>query len=98
MNLIVSALLPLVLPVILGAVAFAVTQWMKREWAALDAAPPETKQIIVSAWAYLFNLLSRAIPQPLCLDGAAFCDPPSVAWGTVLSAAVAFALHGRRRK
>jgi len=96
-HLLLSTLLPLVLPVLVGALSFALTQLVKRVWADVDAQPAAIKQGIVAAWAFLLNALTQTVGHSVCSDGAAFCNPPEVAWSTVLSFAIAAALHGQRR-
>lgn len=97
MNWFTQQLMAIVLPLIIGPAAFLLTQWIKRQWARVDALPPERKQIIVAAWAFALSLLSETLGASVCLDGGATCDPSGVAWKTVLSYAVAVTMHGIKR-
>lgn len=91
-------LISLVLPALIGAFAFTATQWAKAVWARLDAQPAATKQAFVAAWAFVLNLATEAAGQSLCASGASYCELPDLAFRTVFSIAVAFALHGNKRK
>lgn len=98
MNAIGNTLVTLLLPVIAGALAFAITQAMKRLWKQLDAQRPEVKQAVALAWSFVFAALSQAIDAPICADGAAFCDPPAVLWQTVVTYAISLSIHGARKR
>jgi uncharacterized membrane protein YphA (DoxX/SURF4 family) len=63
----------LVLPVVLGPLAFVLTQWLKKSIAALDAASPSVKQAVVMALSFvlagLVKFAGTYLP-PLCDAGA----------------------------
>lgn len=98
MTFITAALLKLVLPTIAGALAFTVTQFVKHEWAKLDTQPAPVKQAFAAAWALAFNALAESVAVPLCANGAAFCNPPDLAYSAIISYALAVSLHGLKRK
>jgi succinate dehydrogenase hydrophobic anchor subunit len=50
---IISRATGLVLPVVLGPLAFLLTQWLKQSIAALDAANPRVKQAVVLALSFV---------------------------------------------
>jgi len=49
----ISRAMTLCLPLILGPIAFVVTQWLKKSVAELDAASPRVKQAVVMALSFL---------------------------------------------
>lgn len=98
MNALSLSLLKLIMPLLLGAVSFALTQWAKKTWSQVDNQPAELKQAIVAGWAFLLNVITEAVGRSVCIDGSAFCNPPDLAFATILSYAVATTLFGRRRK
>src|SRR4051812_25720644 len=48
-----SRALGLALPLVIGPIAFALTQWLKKSIATLDAASPAVKQAVVIALSFL---------------------------------------------
>jgi hypothetical protein len=103
---ILSRAMGLMLPVVLGPIAFVLTQWLKKSIAALDASTPRVKQALVLAISFalagLVKLGGSYLP-PMC-DAAsdtmgclnAIADPQAMQ--VMLSALFAFALHNAKRK
>ena len=98
---IVSRALGLALPLVIGPIAFALTQWLKKSIAALDAASPGVKQAVVIALSFLLagavKFAGGYLP-PLCDGGSdavgclnAIADPQAMQ--VMLSALFAYALH-----
>jgi hypothetical protein len=91
----------LVLPIVLGPLAFLLTQWLKKSIAALDAASPRVKQAVVLALSFVLagavKFAGTYLP-PLCNSGSdaagclnAIADPQAMQ--VMLSALFAFVLH-----
>jgi hypothetical protein len=91
----------LILPVVLGPLAFILTQWLKKSIAALDAASPSVKQAVVLALSFVLagavKFVGSYLP-PLCSGGSdsvgclnAIADPQAMQ--VMLSALFAFVLH-----
>ena len=103
---ILSRAMGLVLPLVIGPLAFLLTQWLKRTIAALDAANPRVKQAVVMALSfvlagvvkyvgtYLPPLCGAASDAISCLN--AITDPQAMQ--VMLSALFAFALHASQQK
>ena|ERR1043165_8887429 len=98
---IISRAIGLALPVVLGPIAFVITQWLKKSIAALDAASPQVKQGVVIALSFLLagvvKYAGGYLPA-LCAGGAdtvgclnAIADPQAMQ--VMLSALFAYALH-----
>jgi uncharacterized membrane protein YphA (DoxX/SURF4 family) len=103
---IISRAMGLTLPVVLGPIAFVLTQWLKKSIAALDAANPRVKQAVVMALSFvlagLVKFAGTYLP-PLCDAGSdavgclnAIADPQAMQ--VMLSALFAFALHAAQQK
>jgi hypothetical protein len=103
---IISRVMGLALPVILGPIAFVLTQWLKKSIAALDAANPRVKQAVVMALSFLLagavKYAGSYLP-PLCDGGNdaigclnAVADPQAMQ--VMLSALFAYALHAAQQK
>ena len=103
---IVSRALALAVPVVVGPVAFMLTQWLKRSIAVLDAARPAVKQAVVLALSFVLAGVVKyagAYLPPLC-DGAsdavgclnAIADPQAMQ--VMLSALFAYVLHASQQK
>jgi hypothetical protein len=103
---IISRAMGLVLPVVLGPIAYVVTQWLKKSIAALDAASPRVKQAVVIALSFLLagavKYVGSYLP-PLCAGGSdavgclnAIADPQAMQ--VMLSALFAYALHAAQQK
>ena len=103
---IISRTMGLALPVVLGPIAFVLTQWLKKSIAALDAASPRVKQAVVMALSFvlagLVKFAGTYLP-PLCDAGSdavgclnAIADPQAMQ--VMLSALFAFALHAAQQK
>jgi hypothetical protein len=103
---IISRAMGISLPLVLGPIAFVLTQWLKRSIAALDAASPRVKQAVVMALSfvlagavkfggtYLPPLCNAAGDTVACLN--AIADPQAMQ--VMLSALFAFALHAAQQK
>jgi len=103
---IISRAMGLSLPLVLGPIAFVLTQWLKKSIAALDAASPRVKQAVVLALSfvlagavkfagtYLPPRCSAAGDAVGCLN--AIADPQAMQ--VMLSALFAFALHAAQQK
>ena len=50
---IISRAAGLAIPLVLGPIAFVLTQWLKKSIAALDAASPRVKQAVVMALSFV---------------------------------------------
>jgi uncharacterized membrane protein YphA (DoxX/SURF4 family) len=98
---IISRAMGLALPVVLGPMAFVITQWLKKSIAALDAASPRVKQAVVMALSFVLagavKFAGSYLP-PLCDAGSdavgclnAIADPQAMQ--VMLSALFAYALH-----
>jgi hypothetical protein len=103
---IISRAMGLALPLVLGPMAFIVTQWLKRSIVALDAASPKVKQAVVVALSFLLagsvKYVGSYLP-PLCQAASdavgclgAIADPQAMQ--VMLSALFAFALHAAQQK
>src|ERR1019366_6137570 len=98
---IISQATGLVLPVVLGPLAFLLTQWLKQSIAALDAASPRVKQAVVLALSFVLAGAVKSVGsylRPLCGGGSgsvgclnAIADPQAMQ--VMLSALFAFVLH-----
>src|SRR4051812_36885703 len=95
----------LMAPLVIGPLAFIITQWLKRSIAALDATSPRVKQAFVIALSFVLagavKVVGDYLPPvcgtdaPLtCLDQIA--DPQAMQ--VMLSALFAFALHAAKQK
>jgi hypothetical protein len=98
---IVSRALALAVPVVIGPLAFVLTQWLKRSIAVLDAARPAVKQAVVLALSFVLagvvKLAGSYLP-PLCDGGSgavgclnAIADPQAMQ--VIVAALLAYALH-----
>ena len=103
---IVSRAIALALPLVIGPIAFVVTQWLKRSITALDAARPAVKQAVVLALSFVLagvvKVAGSYLP-PLCGGGGdalgclnAITDPQAMQ--VMLSALLAFAVHAAQKK
>jgi hypothetical protein len=103
---IISRAAGLVIPVVLGPMAFVITQWLKKSIAALDAANPRIKQALVMVLSFglagAVKFGASYLP-PLCAVGSdaigclnAIADPQAMQ--VMLSALFAFALHAAQQK
>ena len=103
---IVSHAAGLVIPVVLGPIAFLLTQWLKRSIATLDAANPRVKQATVMALSFalagVVKFAGSCLP-PICGVGSdalgclnAIADPQAMQ--VILSAFFAYALHSAQQK
>src|ERR1043166_5422100 len=103
---IISRAMGLALPVVLGPLAFLITQWLKKSIAALDAASPQVKQGVVIALSFLLAGVVKyagGYLPPLCAGGTdavgclnAIADPQAMQG--MLSALFAYALHAAQEK
>ena len=103
---IISRAMGLALPVVLGPIAFVITQWLKKEIALLDAANPRVKQTVVMALSfvlagavkyagtYLPPTCSAVSDAVGCLD--AIADPQAMQ--VLLTALFAYAMHTAQQK
>jgi len=96
----------LILPVVLGPLAFVITQWLKQSIATLDAARPAVKQAVVMALSFLMagavKYIGTYLP-PLCDAGTdaigclnAVADPQAMQ--VMLAALFAFVLHAAKKQ
>jgi hypothetical protein len=102
----ISRAIGLALPVVLGPLAFIITQWLKKSIAALDAAQPRVKQGVVIALSFLLAGLVKfggSYLPPICAAGNetlgclnAIADPQAMQ--VMLSALFAYALHAAQQK
>ena len=103
---IISRATGLVLPVVLGPIAFLLTQWLKRSIAVLDAARPAVKQAVVLALSFVLagvvKVAGSYLP-PLCGAGSdavgclnAIADPQAMQ--VIVAALLAYALHAGQQK
>ncbi len=103
---IISRAVGLALPVVLGPMAFIITQWLKRSIATLDAASPRVKQAVVMTLSFvlagLVKFAGTYLP-PICDAGAdaigclnAIADPQAMQ--VMLSALFAYVLHASQQK
>jgi uncharacterized membrane protein YphA (DoxX/SURF4 family) len=103
---IISRTTGLAIPVVLGPIAFVLTQWLKKSIAVFDAASPRVKQAVVMALSFvlagLVKFAGTYLP-PLCGAGSdavgclnAIADPQAMQ--VMLSALFAFALHAAQQK
>ena len=98
---IVSRALALAVPVVVGPLAFVLTQWLKRSIAVLDAARPAVKQAVVLALSFVLAGVVKyagAYLPPLCSGGSdaagclsAIADPQAMQ--VIVAALLAYALH-----
>ena len=103
---IISQTMGLALPVVLGPIAFVLTQWLKKSIAVLDAASPRVKQAVVMALSFVLAGAVRfagSYLPPLCDAGAdaigclnAIADPQAMQ--VMLSALFAYVLHASQQK
>jgi hypothetical protein len=103
---IVSRALALSLPLVIGPIAFMLTQWLKRSIAVLDAARPAVKQAVVLALSFVLAGVVKVAGSylPALCDGGsdavgclnAIADPQAMQ--VMLSALFAFALHAAQQK
>src|SRR3977135_2054503 len=98
---IISRAAGLVIPLMLGPMAFVITQWLKKSIALLHAASPRIQQAGVMTLSFvlagLVKFAGTSLP-PLCDAGAdavgclnAIADPQAMQ--VMLTALFAFALH-----
>ena len=103
---IISRAMGLTLPVVLGPIAFVITQWLKKQIALLDAANPRVKQTVVMALSFLLagavKYAGSYLP-PLCDAGSdavgclnAIADPEAMQ--VMLTALFAYVLHASQKK
>src|SRR4051812_16030043 len=102
---IISRAAGLALPLVLGPIAFVITQWLKKEIALLDAANPRVKQTVVMALSfvlagavkyagsYLPPLCAAASDAVRCLN--AIADPQAMQ--VMLTALFAYVLHASQK-
>ena len=102
----ISRAMGLFLPVVLGPIAFVLTQWLKKSIAALDAARPAVEQAVVLglsfvlagavkfAGAYLPPLCGAVSDAVRCLNGIA--DPQAMQ--VMLAALFAYVLHAAQKQ
>jgi hypothetical protein len=102
---IISRAMGLALPLVLGPIAFVVTQWLKRSIAALDAANPKVKQAAVLVTSFLLagvvKFAGGYLPSGCSTADAAVCanaiaDPQAMQ--VMLSALFAYVLHASQKK
>jgi uncharacterized membrane protein YphA (DoxX/SURF4 family) len=103
---ILSRAMGLVLPVVLGPLAFILTQWLKKSIAVLDAASPKVKQAVVLALSFVLAGIVKfagGYLPPLCASGGdsvgclnAIADPQAMQ--VMLSALFAYVLHASQQK
>src|SRR5437868_2011969 len=98
---IVSRAIALALPLIVGPIAFLLTQWLKRSIGALDKAKPAVKQAVVLVISFVLAGVAKFAGPYLpagcdasadavaCLD--ALTDPQAMQ--VIVSALFAYALH-----
>jgi uncharacterized membrane protein YphA (DoxX/SURF4 family) len=103
---IISRAAGLAIPLVLGPIAFLVTQWLKRSITALDAANPQVKQAVVMALtfvlagvvkfagSYLPPLCDAGTDAIGCLNGIA--DPQAMQ--VMLAALFAYVLHAAKKQ
>ena len=100
-----SRAMGLFLPVVLGPIAFVVTQWLKKSIAVLDAASPRVKQAVVMALSFVLagavKYVGMYLP-PLCDAGSAavgclnaIADPQAMQ--VMLTALFAYVLHASQK-
>ena len=103
---IISRAAGLAIPVLLGPMAFVITQWLKKSIAVLDAASPRVKQAVVMALSFVLagvvKFVGTYLP-PLCAVGSdalgclnAIADPQAMQ--VMLSALFAYVLHASQQK
>ena len=103
---IVSRALSLAVPLVIGPLAFALTQWLKRSIAAIDAARPAVKQAVVLALSFVLagvvKMAGGYLPS-LCDGGSdavgclnAIADPQAME--VIVAALVAYALHAGQQQ
>lgn len=101
-NFVLSQLIPLVLPLILGPLTTFIVAWMKQGIAALNAAPDVVKRAVLVAVAFVLGGIAHLITTPGLLPNAcvlgdamqcltAFTEPNAVS--VVLTAIIAHILH-----
>jgi hypothetical protein len=101
---IVSRAMALALPVVIGPLAFVLTQWLKRSIAVLDAARPAVKQAVVLALSFVLAGVVKyagAYLPPLCGSDAVGClnaiaDPQAMQ--VIVAALLAYALHAGQQQ
>ena len=94
----------LVLPLIIGPLAFMLTQWLKKSIAALDAANPQVKQAAVLVTSFLLagvvKFAGGYLPTGCSSADALQCasaiaDPQAMQ--ILLSALFAYVLHASQK-
>jgi len=102
---IVSRSLALAVPLVVGPLAFVLTQWLKRSIAVLDAARPAVKQAVVLALSFVLAGVVKyagAYLPPLCGGGDAsgclnaIADPQAMQ--VIVAALLAYALHAGQQQ
>jgi hypothetical protein len=103
---IVSRAIALAVPLIVGPIAFVLTQWLKRSIAVLDTARPAVKQAVVLALSFALAGVVKfagAYLPPLCGGNSdavgclnAIADPQAMQ--VIVAALLAYALHAGRQK
>ena len=103
---IISRAMGLALPVVLGPMAYVITQWLKKSIAVLDTASPRVKQAVVMTLSFVLAGVVRfagTYLPPLCDVGSdalgclnAIADPQAMQ--VMLSALFAYVLHASQQK
>jgi hypothetical protein len=102
---IISRAAGLVIPLVLGPIAYLITQWLKQSIVQIDQASPRIKQAVVIALSFLLAgavKLGGSYLPPLCGSADtlgclnAIADPQAIQ--VMLSALFAFALHAAQQK
>jgi hypothetical protein len=103
---ILTRALGLAVPVVVGPLAFVLTQWLKRSIAVFDAARPAVKQAVVLALSFVLAGVVKyagAYLPPLCNRGSdavgclyAIADPQAMQ--VIVAALLAFALHAGQQQ
>jgi hypothetical protein len=103
---IISRAMGIALPVVLGPIAYVLTQWLKQSIAALDAASPRVKQAVVIVLSFVLAgavKFGASYLPPICGAGSdavgclnAVADPQAMQ--VMLSALFAYALHAAKAK
>jgi hypothetical protein len=101
----ISRAMGLALPLVLGPIAFVLTQWLKKSIGLLDASTPKVKQAVVLAVSFALAGLVKfggSYLPPICDSGSdtvgclnAIADPQAMQ--VMLSALFAYALHAGQK-
>ena len=103
---IISRALSIAVPLVIGPIAFLLTQWLKQSIAVLDAARPAVKQAVVLALSFVLagvvKLVGTYLP-PLCGAASdavgclnAIADPQAMQ--VIVAALLAYALHAGQQQ